>query len=208
MWRSSFLIVLLLVCSGCGSTRWSRWCSCDPGSGKNSEALAGARAAPALEARFGGVADAPEIEARLRRVACRIAAAAGYDGPLCCRLLRCDGRNAASLPGGRIYITRGLYEVLHEDDLLAAVIAHELAHVMERDHFKPRCNSPAAALAREERADALAVGYLQEAGIRPTAMADVVELIRRQQPGGWAEARIENVRQLAAAADNLLASSR
>ena len=48
-----------------------------------------------------------------------------------------DGEiNAFAAPGGYVLITRGLYGLLADDAELAAVIAHELAHVVQRDHFE------------------------------------------------------------------------
>lgn len=41
--------------------------------------------------------------------------------------------NHFSLPGGRIFIFRGLLEVLGSRDQIAAVIAHEIAHIAARD---------------------------------------------------------------------------
>jgi beta-barrel assembly-enhancing protease len=38
--------------------------------------------------------------------------------------------NAFSSPGGHIFITKGLLELTDSEDTLAAVIAHELAHIM------------------------------------------------------------------------------
>jgi len=38
--------------------------------------------------------------------------------------------NAFSSPGGHIFVTRGLVELTDSEDMLAAVIAHELAHIM------------------------------------------------------------------------------
>ena len=38
--------------------------------------------------------------------------------------------NAFSTPGGHIFITRGLVEVCTSEDMLAAIISHELAHIM------------------------------------------------------------------------------
>ena len=38
--------------------------------------------------------------------------------------------NAMATPGGHIFITRGLVEAATSEDMLAAVIAHELVHVM------------------------------------------------------------------------------
>lgn len=40
--------------------------------------------------------------------------------------------NAFSAPGGRVFITRGLYELLSGDDELAGVLAHEIIHIDER----------------------------------------------------------------------------
>lgn len=48
-----------------------------------------------------------------------------------------DGEiNAFAAPGGYVLITRGLYELLAEDAEVAAVIAHELGHVVQRDHYE------------------------------------------------------------------------
>ncbi|HEY2345896.1 MAG TPA: M48 family metalloprotease [Xanthomonadaceae bacterium] len=43
--------------------------------------------------------------------------------------------NAFSAPGGYIIVTRGLYEVLQSDDELAAVLGHEISHVVARDQY-------------------------------------------------------------------------
>jgi len=48
-----------------------------------------------------------------------------------------DGEvNAYAAPGGYVMLTRGLYELLADDAELAAVLAHELGHVVQRDHFE------------------------------------------------------------------------
>lgn len=44
--------------------------------------------------------------------------------------------NAFAAPGGYVLITRGLYELLADDAEVAAVIAHELGHVVQRDHYE------------------------------------------------------------------------
>lgn len=43
--------------------------------------------------------------------------------------------NAFAAPGGYILVTRGLYQLVQSDDELAAVLAHEIAHVVQRDHY-------------------------------------------------------------------------
>ena len=43
--------------------------------------------------------------------------------------------NAFAAPGGYILITRGLYELLSTDSELAAALAHEISHCVQRDHY-------------------------------------------------------------------------
>ena len=46
-----------------------------------------------------------------------------------------EGINAFAAPGGYILITRGLYELLDSEAQLAGVLAHEIAHVVEKHHL-------------------------------------------------------------------------
>ncbi len=47
-----------------------------------------------------------------------------------------DKINAFSLPGGYVYIYKGLIEKVDNDDQLASVIAHEIAHITARHSIK------------------------------------------------------------------------
>jgi len=47
-------------------------------------------------------------------------------------VLNSDSVNAFSAPGGYIFITRGLYDLLENDDELAGALAHEITHITER----------------------------------------------------------------------------
>lgn len=48
-----------------------------------------------------------------------------------------DGEvNAFAAPGGYILITKGLYDLLSSDAEVAAVLGHELSHVVQRDHYE------------------------------------------------------------------------
>lgn len=51
-------------------------------------------------------------------------------------VLDSDGVNAYSAPGGYIFITRGALQLAQDEAELAAVIAHEIAHVSERHIVK------------------------------------------------------------------------
>jgi Zn-dependent protease with chaperone function len=43
--------------------------------------------------------------------------------------------NAFAAPGGYILVTRGMYELLADDAEVAAVLGHEISHVVQRDHY-------------------------------------------------------------------------
>jgi hypothetical protein len=46
--------------------------------------------------------------------------------------------NAFAAPGGYVLVTRGMYELVdaNDDQELAGVLAHELSHVVQRDHYE------------------------------------------------------------------------
>ena len=44
--------------------------------------------------------------------------------------------NAFAAPGGYVMVTRGLYTLLETDAELAAVLGHEIGHVVQRDHYE------------------------------------------------------------------------
>jgi beta-barrel assembly-enhancing protease len=44
--------------------------------------------------------------------------------------------NAFAAPGGYIFVTKGLYQALQSESELAAVLAHEIGHVIRKHHLK------------------------------------------------------------------------
>lgn len=52
------------------------------------------------------------------------------------RVIDKDEVNAFALPGGYVFVFRGLVEKVDNDDELASVIAHEIAHVVARHSIK------------------------------------------------------------------------
>jgi predicted Zn-dependent protease len=67
-----------------------------------------------------------EIGGRLAREA------PGADYPYQFRVLDVADLNAFALPGGFIYVNRGLLETVRNEEQLAGVLAHEIAHIAER----------------------------------------------------------------------------
>jgi predicted Zn-dependent protease len=51
-------------------------------------------------------------------------------------VLNSDTVNAFSAPGGYVFITRGLYALAADDDQLAGILGHEIAHITKRHALK------------------------------------------------------------------------
>lgn len=87
----------------------------------------------------------------------------------------------ASAGSGMAFINSGLEEALPQDDQLAAVIAHELAHVM-LGHSRDKADSTTRA-AMERDADALGVRLALRAGFDPSAAARAIEIVGARARG-------------------------
>jgi predicted Zn-dependent protease len=63
--------------------------------------------------------------------------------------------NAFAVPGGTIFITRGLLERMRSEAELAGVLGHEIAHVLRKHHLKAIQKGAQSALAGDAAAAAL-----------------------------------------------------
>ena len=117
--------------------------------------------------------------------------------------------NAFALPGGHIIVMRGLIEMAETPEQLAAVIAHELGHVAQRDPIEQalRAAGTAGLLSLvlgdatggavltlvgkhlisaknsrdvEARADDFALAQMAKAGVSPEALAEFFELLLQE----------------------------
>jgi predicted Zn-dependent protease len=94
----------------------------------------GRRAAAELEAEVGLASDPAQHEL-VDRIGRRLAAISSRPAlPWRFRVLETSQVNAISLPGGFIYVTRGMMSFVQSPDELAFVLAHEVGHVDERHH--------------------------------------------------------------------------
>jgi MAF protein len=122
-----------------------------------------------------------------------------------------DVLNAVSLPGGYVYVYKGLIDKVKNDDQLASVIAHEVGHITARHSIK-RMQSMYSDLAlqiaaiqatngrfasgvnvalssvffshaREDEyeADKLGVKYMKKAGYNTDEMAGMLKILKAQQ---------------------------
>lgn len=92
-----------------------------------------------------GIEKNPEVELdpdplmteRVKRIGQRIASVSDrQEVNYTFRVIDDDEVNAFALPGGYVFIFRGLVEKVKSDDELASVIAHEIAHVVARHSIK------------------------------------------------------------------------
>jgi predicted Zn-dependent protease len=110
-----------LLLTGCGGDS-------DPAVRPDERKL-GAQQHPELLAAFGGAYEAPEA-AYVRRIGESVAAAADLGGQCTFTLVNSDVVNAFAVPGCYIYVTRGLMAIVNSEAELAAVLAHEVGHIV------------------------------------------------------------------------------
>src|SRR3989338_6593717 len=121
-----------------------------------------------------------------------------------------DLLNAVSLPGGYIYVFKGLIDKVDNDDQLAGVIAHEVGHITAKHAVKRIQNAYGALILQglatqstaqvakgvnfaltslfiehsqedEFQSDRLSVKYLKKAGYDPRAIIKFLEKLKKEQ---------------------------
>ena len=121
-----------------------------------------------------------------------------------------DELKRVSLPGGYVYVFKGLYDKLTTDEELAGVVAHEVGHINARHSIKKLqasygylltqllaiqggsrasqgvgliYTSVFLSFSREDefQADQLGVKYLKKAGYDPKAMLKVLEVLKKAE---------------------------
>jgi predicted Zn-dependent protease len=100
------------------------------------EKRTGAEAARQVEAEMGLVRD-PELVAYVQRIGARVAAnSPRKDVSYRFAIADMAETNAFALPGGYIYVSRGLLALANSEAELANVIGHEIGHVAARHHAR------------------------------------------------------------------------
>ena len=116
-------------------------CSTNPATGKkqfnivseSQEVSIGQQSHPEILRQFGVYNEKPEINRLVERVGRELAAKSERPNlPWTFTVLDSPIVNAMALPGGYIYITRGMLERINSEDELAGVLGHEIAHVTAR----------------------------------------------------------------------------
>lgn len=80
-----------------------------------------------------GVYDHPELQRYVSEIGMRLARASERPNlPWRFTVVDEPAVNAFALPGGQIYVTRGILAFLHDEEQLAGVLGHEIGHVTAR----------------------------------------------------------------------------
>lgn len=102
------------------------------------DVVIGRREHPRIIAAYGGVYSDRAAEIMVARIVGRLLAAADQpNAQYQVTILDSSEVNAFALPGGYIYVTRGILALASDTSELAAVLAHEIAHVTLR-HARAR----------------------------------------------------------------------
>lgn len=200
-----------------GLTAGLSGCSVNPATGQrdlilvnaSEEKQIGLREHPKILAQFGGVYDDPRAAGYVAAIGSRLAMAS--ESPslgFTFTLLDSPIVNAFALPGGYVYITRGLMALAGDEGELAGVLGHEIGHVVARHSAQRQSQAMLAQLGvgllgvvggrestqlagtvagfylrgysrdQELEADMLGVRYLRRSGYDVGAMASFLERMR------------------------------
>ena len=97
------------------------------------EAQAGAEAHPKILKAYGGAYGDEKLGGYVAGITARIVAATNQpNAPYRVTVLDSPVINAFALPGGYVYVTRGLISLANDEAELASVIGHEIGHVAAR----------------------------------------------------------------------------
>jgi len=102
--------------------------------------IIGARENPKIIASYGGIYSDRNAEIMLAQIVSKLLSAADQPNTkFTVTVLDSPIVNAFALPGGYIYVTRGILALANDQSELAAVLAHEISHVILK-HAQARTN--------------------------------------------------------------------
>jgi predicted Zn-dependent protease len=139
--RSLCLLVAASFASSCATTTAPLGRPA-PALSSEQEARIGSQAESDLRREVGFLGDAA-LQRDVQQAGTRLAAAfAGPTRPWHFAVLDVAAPNAFALPGGYVYLTRGLLPYLSRHSELAAVIGHQMAHVIRGDKVRAYLAGP------------------------------------------------------------------
>lgn len=116
----------------------------------------GAREHPRIVASYGGEFNDPRVERQLARIVGALTLVSENPKQTYrITILNSPAVNAFALPGGYLYITRGLLALANDSSEVAAVIAHEMAHVTANHGLQRKQREEAEVIASQVAAEVL-----------------------------------------------------
>lgn len=135
-WASAFLALTLVACAANPSAKRTRRAMSE-----DEELEIGKEAAAQVEAAM-GFAGSKELNAYVSEIGQRLVKHSSRNHiPHEFHVVDMKEPNAFALPGGYIYISRGLLAIMNSEDELAAVIGHEIGHVAGRHSAQRQAKS-------------------------------------------------------------------
>ena len=133
-------VLLSLTVGGCAVNPATGKSDFTPFMGPKKEARIGAQEHPRMIEEFGGVYDDTQVTGYVASIGGRLVANSEMPNlQFTFTVLNSPVVNAFALPGGYVYVTRGLVALANSEAELAGVLAHEIGHVTAR-HTAQRYN--------------------------------------------------------------------
>lgn len=130
----SLLACVLAAAALAGSGSGAPRAAAAPSDGR--EIQIGRESAKSVEAQYKIIASGPDAE-RVDRIGRQMAALSARPGlPWSFKIVDLPEPNAVALPGGFVYVTRGMLGFVRSEHELAAVLAHEVAHTSHRHQME------------------------------------------------------------------------
>ncbi|NQV98636.1 MAG: M48 family metalloprotease [Rhodospirillales bacterium] len=141
----ALLVCPLLLATGCSTNRATGNQSFTAFMSEEEERQVGAQEHPKILQEFGSEYGGPQLRAYVSNIGKALAAVSEVPGlPYTFTVLNDSKVNAFALPGGYVYITRGLLALAENEAEMAGVLAHEIGHITAR-HTAQRHSTAAAA---------------------------------------------------------------
>lgn len=132
---SSVLLLAASFSGGCVKNAATGRSIFTGGISRDQEIQIGAQAMPGMVSEMGGKVKSAELQGYVTTIGRQLAAQTEADNPSFpweFTLLDTKDINAFALPGGKVFIARGLAERMTNEAQLAAVLGHEIGHVTAR----------------------------------------------------------------------------
>ena len=168
------------------------------GLSQEQEVVLGLQSAPEMADQFGGLDPDASVQSDVETVGKRVVSqSVAQQTPYKFQFhVLADPQtvNAFALPGGPVFITRGLLQRLGSEAQLAGVLGHEVGHVVARHASEQIAKSQlaqglvgAVGVATSDQqaaqADALGVDLMSSAGYDPREMIEVMSVLKKASGG-------------------------